>query len=162
MTTDQPTLEADVAPAAAGRLAGNIGFLTARFSYFAAKIAREALTPLDLSTRLYSVLELASTGAGMSQRELGRALCLDPSNVLRLVDQLDDRGLVERARDANDRRLTIIRATTSGRRLAASAADALDAGYATVLDDLTVAERDEATRLLTRLGRSAERATTTP
>jgi hypothetical protein len=31
-----------------------------------------------------------------------------------------------------------------------------------VLDDLTVAERDEATRLLTRLGRSAERATATP
>jgi DNA-binding MarR family transcriptional regulator len=159
MTTDQPTGIATDADLNVGRLGENIGFLAARFSYFAARIARDALAPLDLSTRLYSVLELASTGNGMSQREIGRALCLDPSNVLRLVDQLDERGLVERARDVSDRRITIIRATPSGRDLAATAADSLDDGYATVLNDLTPTERVEATRLLSRLGRRAEQAT---
>jgi DNA-binding MarR family transcriptional regulator len=158
MTTDEPTGIAMDADLNVGRLGENIGFLAARFSYFAAKIARDALSPLDLSTRLYSVLELASTGSGMSQREIGRTLCLDPSNVLRLVDQLDERGLVERVRDAGDRRVTIIRATVPGRDLAATAADALADGYATVLDELTPTERVDATRLLARLGRRAETA----
>lgn len=160
MTIDQPTRVAPEADLAVGRLGENIGFLAARFSYFAARIARDALSPFDLSTRLYSVLELASTGSGMSQREIGRALCLDPSNVLRLVDQLDERGLVERVRDANDRRITIIRATDAGRDLAADAGDALDDGYEALLAELTLAERADATRLLARLGRRAEHVIT--
>jgi DNA-binding MarR family transcriptional regulator len=155
MTMDRALVSAPAQPGF-GRLAGNVGFLAARFSYFAAKIAREALEPFDLSTRLYSLLELAATGTGMSQREIGRALCLDPSNVLRLVDQLHERGLVERERDPADRRRTTIRATASGARLAAEAGDAIESRYAPLLDGTISDRRSEVMHLLAQLGLEAE------
>lgn len=131
-----------------GRLADNLGFLAARFTYFAARSDKAALQPLALSIRQYTVLELATVGPGMSQRELGRMMCLDPSNVLRLVDQLSARGLVVRERDAGDRRVTIIRATDEGHALAAAAGDALERAHVELLAPLSAAERDNVARML--------------
>ncbi|WP_448808323.1 MarR family winged helix-turn-helix transcriptional regulator [Agromyces bauzanensis] len=131
-----------------GRLGHNAGFLAARFSYFAARLANRTLAPYDLRTRSYSLLELASTGAGMSQRELGRALCLDPSHIVRLVDELVGRGLVERTRDARDGRVAIIRATPAGLTTASQASEALEASYAEWIGSLDDLDAAEAVRIL--------------
>ncbi|GAA3764977.1 hypothetical protein GCM10022240_16470 [Microbacterium kribbense] len=74
------------------RLAGNIGFLAARFSWFAARPANAALTPFDLRTRQYSGLEPAGVGSGTTQRDIVRALRLDSSAVVGLVDGLAAAG----------------------------------------------------------------------
>ncbi|UUT36115.1 MarR family winged helix-turn-helix transcriptional regulator [Microbacterium elymi] len=130
-----------------GVLRGNPGFLASRFSYLAAKASDAALAPFDLSIKPYALLELASVSP-RSQRELGRILCLDPSRVLRLVDQLTERGSVERVPDAADRRVTLIRATPSGRRLAVAAAAALAAATTPLTAGLSADERAELLRLL--------------
>lgn len=139
-----------------GRLTDNIGFLAARLSYAAAKAGHRALEPFDLSIREYTVLELSTVGAGMSQRELGRIMCLDPSNVLRLVDRLAARDLVVRRRDAADRRVTLICATASGRRVAADAGDALEQAHAELVAPLSPAEQDTVLALLRRLALDPE------
>ena len=50
----------------------------------------------------------------MSQRDLGDALNLEKSTVSRLVVDMVGRGWVERARDAHDGRIQLLRRTADG------------------------------------------------
>lgn len=131
-----------------GRLEDNIGFLASRFSYLAAKRANAALEPFGLSTKSYALLELAAIGEGTSQRELGRLLCLDPSRVLRLVDELAARDLVTRVRSSADRRVTRIRATAQGRRTVGAAGDAVIAATAGMLTGVPATDLGELGRIM--------------
>lgn len=58
----------------------------------------------------------ASGNVGMS--ELGRQTQLEKSNLSNLVDRLEQRGLVVRKRDPNDRRVTYVELTEEGTELA--------------------------------------------
>lgn len=135
-----------------GRLEANVDFLASRYSYLAAKSANDALAAFGLSTKTYALLELASVTEGKSQREIGRILLLDPSRVVRLVDALAERGLVERVRSTADRRVTLIHATPDGAAIAADAAAALERASAALHAALSDDELAELRRLLTRLG----------
>ena len=50
----------------------------------------------------------------MPQHGLGAALSLDPSNVVGLLNELEERGLVERRRDPADRRRHIVSLSAGG------------------------------------------------
>lgn len=50
--------------------------------------------------------------------ELGRLLYLEKSNLSNLVDRAEQRGLVVRTRDPNDRRATWVELTSEGTNLA--------------------------------------------
>jgi DNA-binding MarR family transcriptional regulator len=50
--------------------------------------------------------------------ELGRLLYLEKSNLSNLVDRAEQRGLVVRTRDPDDRRVTWVELTSEGTRLA--------------------------------------------
>lgn len=134
-----------------GRLADNPGFLAARFSWFAARASNASLKPFDLTTRPYSVLELATVGDGVTQRDIVRMLRLDPSAVVALVDQLAERGLVVRKEDPRDRRRTLVCATDDGFALATQAAGALDAAYADMIGALGDEVRDDVAVVLRAL-----------
>ena len=134
-----------------GRLADNPGFLAARFSWFAARVSNASLEAFELTTRPYSVLELAAVGGGVTQRDIVRILRLDPSAVVGLVDQLADRGLVVRRQDPRDRRRTVVCATDDGVAMADEAARALDAGYAEMLGSLSDDERNDVIGILRAL-----------
>jgi DNA-binding MarR family transcriptional regulator len=146
-TSDPPMTPSDV-----GRLGDNPGFLAARYSFFAAKIANRTLAEFGLRTRSYSLLELATIGEGMSQGQIGRVLCLDKSHVARLVDEVVGQGLVGRYKDARDGRVAIVRATAAGRELAEKAAAALSEAYLTMFAGLPEADREGALRALRLLG----------
>ena len=135
-----------------GRLGDNPGFLAARYSFFAASIANQTLAEFGLRTRAYSLLELATTGDGMSQGQIGRILCLDKSHIVRLVDDLVGEGLVGRYKDVRDGRVAIVRATPAGRELAERCAAALSDAYLTMFQGLSEADRQDALRVLRMLG----------
>lgn len=85
----------------------------------------EVLRPHDLSQPQYNVLRIlrGAGAAGLPSMEVGvRMVGRDP-DVTRLLDRLETRGLVARARDAADRRVVLARITDEGRRVV----DALDA-----------------------------------
>lgn len=98
--------------------AEELGFLLSRASGVVAKSASSALSPLGLRVRSYSVLAFVSEeAAGVTQRRLAGLVGLDPSQIVALVDDLEDRGLVKRGPDPADRRNKLITATGEGRRL---------------------------------------------
>ncbi|HSF99852.1 MAG TPA: MarR family transcriptional regulator [Vicinamibacterales bacterium] len=76
----------------------------------------ELLKQHDLSVTQYNVLRiLRGTGAdGATCGEIASRLIKHDPDVTRLLDRLERRGLVERARDAADRRVVRTRITGTG------------------------------------------------
>lgn len=106
-------------------LSDDISFLLARASALSVAAANAALAPHGLRARSYSVLTMVTEDLRPSQKDLAEFLRLDPSQVVAIVDELEKRGLVERAPDPADRRTKIIVATAAGKHLWAVAADAV-------------------------------------
>lgn len=79
----------------------------------------ELLKQHDLSVTQYNVLRiLRGTGAdGATCGEIASRLIKHDPDVTRLLDRLERRGLVERARDAADRRVVRTRITGTGREI---------------------------------------------
>ena len=136
---------------AAGRLAGNPGFLSARFTSVAATVSNRALASYGLRTRSYSLVEIAASSGGLSQRDIGRMLWLDKAHVVRLVDEVVAMGLVVRTKDPRDGRVWLIRATPRGAEIAEEAGRALDDAFAQLLRRLSPTELDAAMATLRRL-----------
>jgi DNA-binding MarR family transcriptional regulator len=76
------------------------------------------LRELGLSIPQFDVLSALSEGAGITQRELAQQLFVTKGNVSGLIDRLVEAGLVERRRDAQDRRSHALFLTGEGKRLA--------------------------------------------
>lgn len=108
-------------------LTEDLGFLLSRASGVLARSASEALAPLGLRVRSYSVLDLVGEdGDGVTQRRLAAIMGLDPSQIVALVDDLENRDLVTRAPDATDRRNKLIAITEAGRRVHRQARQRVD------------------------------------
>ncbi|TDD02791.1 MarR family transcriptional regulator [Saccharopolyspora terrae] len=110
-------------PQSQGRsLAEDLGFLLSRSGGILAGAVNKELVSLGLKVRSYSVLALACEAPeGVNQRSVAATMGLDPSQIVGLVDDLEERGLVERTAAPADRRNKLIVATDEGRELHADA-----------------------------------------
>lgn len=70
---------------------------------------------------------------GISQVEISKHLIVSPANMTKLLDKLQNEGLVTRGAQEGDRRVNIIRVTAKGAKLL----DQLWPGYLKVLEGLT-------------------------
>jgi DNA-binding MarR family transcriptional regulator len=73
-----------------------------------------ALTSLGLTGREFLVLSFVRAAHGLSQQELSARLALDPTIVVGLLDGLEDRAWISRARDPADRRRNLLSLTAAG------------------------------------------------
>jgi DNA-binding MarR family transcriptional regulator len=64
----------------------------------------ERLQPLDLTPPHVAVLRTIATEPGLNQIMLAARIRTAPSRVVKLLDELTERGLVERRQSASDRR----------------------------------------------------------
>lgn len=119
-----------------------------------ARIARRgsetALEPTGLRPRHLVALTILRDRGTMSQVALGEALRLDPTNLVGLLNALEEASLLERRRDVLDRRRHIVELTDAGRTALARAEDALASVQNQVLAALSEEERDALHALLIR------------
>jgi len=73
----------------------------------------------------WPVIMIGRLGDGVRPGAVAEALGLEPSSLVRVVDQLIDAGLVERNEDANDRRARTLHLTAEGRKRATKMEKAL-------------------------------------
>src|SRR3954462_5206702 len=83
-----------------------------------------------------------------SQQQLVDALHVNRSMMVKLIDGLEARGLVERRRNPDDRRSYALYPTTAGRKALAAMMPLMDSGEAALSATLTAAERDRLIELL--------------
>jgi len=76
----------------------------------------ETLKPLGLSPTQYNVLRIlrGAEPTGLVCREIGERMITRDPDVTRLLDRLEDRGLVARTRGREDRRVITTRITDDG------------------------------------------------
>lgn len=86
-----------------------------------------------------------------SQADLGRRTGIDRSDVVATVNELAERGYVQRRADADDRRRNIIALTAAGRRRHAALEQHLAIAQEDLLKSLTDAERERLVRLLIKV-----------
>src|ERR1700761_1844840 len=67
-----------------------------------------------LRPRHIIALKLLGERGPMTQHAVGVALSLDPSNVVGLLNELEERGLITRRRDPADRRRHIVELSAAG------------------------------------------------
>jgi len=102
-------------PDAEPKLRGSTAFLLAQVGAHAANQFGERLTSLRLNRPHAGILRLIGLSPGLSQQELGRRLAILPSQLVALLDELQQRGLIERRQDPADRRTYALHLTASGR-----------------------------------------------
>src|ERR1700742_44944 len=78
---------------------------------------------LGIKLKQLIALEILARNEGCLQQELGQTLMVDPNNCVLLLNELDDRGYVERQRDPRDRRRHIVVITRSGLKALANAGE---------------------------------------
>lgn len=129
-------------------LAAEPVFLMARAAALGSSTANQGLAQLGLKVRSYSILAVACSDTMPTQRELGDLLRMRPSQTVAILDELEQRGLVERRADPRDRRSKIVAATGPGRELYASAKAVVDRAAETSLGALRPQDREDLARLL--------------
>jgi DNA-binding MarR family transcriptional regulator len=113
-----------------------------------------ALGAEELTGRQFLVLTFVGGADRLSQLELSRRLNLDPTIVVGLLDELEERGAVTRVKDPADRRRHLLELTASGRRLQARAAKSVAAAEREFLAPLGAADRKRLRHLLVEVMRS--------
>jgi DNA-binding MarR family transcriptional regulator len=76
-----------------------------------------ALEPFGLKTGAFSTMALIAANPGCSQNQLARALGMDKSAVVAIIDELESRGLANRVRGTHDRRRHSLSLTPEGEAL---------------------------------------------
>jgi DNA-binding MarR family transcriptional regulator len=109
-----------------------------------------AMVPGGLRPRHLVALKLLSERGAHGQQGLAEALSLDPSNVVGLLNELEERGLVVRRRDPSDRRRHIVELSAAGEEELAVAYARLARVEDELLGGLNAGERATLYELLER------------
>lgn len=106
-------------PIAGDRAPSSLGFLLSQVGIHAARRFAERIAEIDLHPPLFRVLNVVDAVEGQSQQAIGEAIQAPASRMVAIVDELEQRGLVERRPHPSDRRIRALYLTGEGRKLLA-------------------------------------------
>ncbi len=112
---DQERLNTGIVRALPERLLTNRAYLLGRLGREARRRFTQIISAWDLTASHYGVLLLLEEIGQASQQHLAQTLSIDRSNMVALLDVLEQRGLIERAVDPRDRRRHVVKLTVVGR-----------------------------------------------
>jgi len=94
-----------------------VAFLLSQLGHRSASVFADLIASIDLTPPHSGILRAIALEPGRSQQALSGQLGLLPSRVVAYVDELEDRGYVERRRNPDDRRLHALYLTAAGKKI---------------------------------------------
>lgn len=133
-----------------------IAYLLAALGYASSRRFHDVLAPLDLEPRHFAVLRAIGFSEGQPQQAIAQRLQIPPSRMVAIVDELEDRGLLERRPDPHDRRIRTLHVTAAGRKLLREAFDVAVEHDRLVAAPLDERERAQLRELLKRIAEALD------
>jgi DNA-binding MarR family transcriptional regulator len=129
-------------------LTENVGFWIVKARNLVVAEMDAALKDLDISGQHMGILLSLKQGVATTPFELSKLLGIDTGLMTRMLDKLETRGLLERSRDAVDRRVVNLHLTAKGLETAAKIPEVAPHVLNARLRKFTTAEFAELNRLL--------------
>ncbi len=136
--------------------------LLMRLTHALTRVARAYKTAADKVAAQYGLSQATAwpavminqMGDGVRPGEVAEALGLDPSSVVRVIDQLIAAELLTREEDARDRRARLLTLTEDGRERVRQIGEAMLPFRRKLFEDVDEADLKACLRVLDRLGKT--------
>ena len=98
-----------------GRLTGHLGYFVRRAQIWIFQDFIRTLAEVDIRPAQYSVMLMIEANRSLSQAALSQTLGIERARLVRLLDGLEARNLVQRRQSKSDRRSHVLALTARGR-----------------------------------------------
>lgn len=98
-------------------LLSSLGYCLSKSSQIIKERFDQELEKYDLITPQAGLLNILFHSQPINQLELGSSIGIDKATMVKLIDGLEELGLVERTTDQKDRRAKLVTITKSGKKL---------------------------------------------
>ncbi|GAA4721904.1 MarR family winged helix-turn-helix transcriptional regulator [Brevibacillus fulvus] len=133
-----------------------IGFMLSTTGRKISQYLTVRFQPFDVTSEQFTVLNRLAEQDGISQKELSVRAEKDPTNVTRILDQLERKGLVRREMNPGDRRSFLTYITEAGRSLNEKLTPIETEVIEKVLKDLSEAEIEKFQIILSQINHNIE------
>jgi DNA-binding MarR family transcriptional regulator len=106
-----------------GELNTHIGYFARRFQVWIFQDLIRTLTSAEIRISHYSVLAVMDANPGLAQSAVAEAVGIEPARLVRVLDELEQRGWIQRMRSATDRRSHALFLTPDGEKAFAQVKD---------------------------------------
>jgi DNA-binding MarR family transcriptional regulator len=138
------------------RAQNSVGYLTKRAHSLMLDVLEPILAEKGFSFVQYTLLAWLRDGIAVNPREICAQYRHDSGALTRVIDQLAERGLLERIRRDKDRRKVELQLTAQGRDVIEGLIPTVVEVLNTVLGDFTTEEVHELVRLTVKLNNSLQ------
>jgi len=132
------------------------GFLLSSLGAHASAQFAARVQPLGLTPPHVGLLWAITSNPGRSQQALADEFGMPPSRMVAFIDELEEKGLVERRRHERDRRVHSLYLTKGGEKTMRLLADVGRAAEEALVGSLGDAERRQLSELLRRVAESQQ------
>jgi DNA-binding MarR family transcriptional regulator len=94
-----------------------VGHLVGLAHMHATQLCTEQMAPLNLTPKQFVTLEFVANNPEISQKDIAYHVGTTPPVMVTILDDLSERGLLERVRSTQDRRMQFVQITNEGRAL---------------------------------------------
>jgi DNA-binding MarR family transcriptional regulator len=134
----------------------SVGYLVRRTSNLMLPQLEELFADESLTFSQWTVLMALREWGHSTSAELARDICHDAGSLTRILDELEQRGLIARVRSETDRRVVSLSMTPQGLALLEILLPRVVAHWNELLGDFSHLEIKQLIKLLTRLTQAAE------
>ena len=127
------------------------GYLLRRLHQIHYALFFQECAAFDITPVQYGLLTTLSLNPDLDQNSIGRELGIDRTNVADVLKRLTRRGLIERRRSNDDKRMVLARLTPEGRRLTKDVYAAMQRAQERLLEPLPPDERNAFLSAMMRL-----------
>jgi DNA-binding MarR family transcriptional regulator len=145
-----------------GRRAPRTSYLIKRAQYAVYVQLEERLKAFDLTAAQYAVFSIVGHRDGLSSAQLARRFAVTPQTMIKLIALLENKGLIRRSVDSDNRRALKVAVTAAGKRMLAKCEAEIDRMESDVFASFTGRELRQFREMLSRLltePRTPERGT---